>query len=157
VDPYLVLMDLDPDPGGQKTYGSSGSASATLDIGEALRQLVKEVMRRSKQVRFCVFAFSFMGETLSALFYFILCCTAELRIRNIRFWGLLCDPNGTFSQLGSRNLNLSNASNFLSLNVQLYSGNQSLLRAFKHTVHSFFTIFWARVRIKNLNQLDLVQ
>jgi hypothetical protein len=32
------------------------------DIGEALRQLFKEVMRRSKQVRLYVFAFSFMAE-----------------------------------------------------------------------------------------------
>jgi hypothetical protein len=64
------------------------------DIGEALRQLVKEVMRRSKQVRFYVFAFSFnfyLGETFSALFYF-LCCNAELRNPEIRTWDLLCDP-----------------------------------------------------------------
>ncbi len=30
LDPYLWLMDPDPDPGGPKTYGSNGSWSATL-------------------------------------------------------------------------------------------------------------------------------
>ncbi len=46
------------------------------DIGEALRQLVKEVMRRSKQVRLYVFAFSFIWEKpfLRFFFYFVLQC-----------------------------------------------------------------------------------
>ncbi len=32
-DPYLVLMDPDPDLGGPKTYGSCGSGSASLLTG----------------------------------------------------------------------------------------------------------------------------
>jgi hypothetical protein len=42
------------------------------DIGEALRQLFKEVMRRSKQVRLYVFAFSLFGGNLFCAFGFYL-------------------------------------------------------------------------------------
>jgi hypothetical protein len=78
------------------------------DIGEALRQLVKEVMRRSKQVRFYVFAFSFIWEKpfLRFLFYFVLQC--RVADPENQEPGTCCViQNGTFSQLGSCNLNMS--------------------------------------------------
>jgi hypothetical protein len=51
-DPYLILMDPDPDPGGPKTYGSSGSAKLVITLSfsfhqELGEQWVKEGKKRS--------------------------------------------------------------------------------------------------------------
>ncbi len=79
------------------------------DIGEALRQLVKEVMRRSKQVRLYVFAFNFIWKK-PFLRFFILFCAAMQSDGSGKSGPLTCCviQNGKFSLLGSRNLNLSN-------------------------------------------------
>ncbi len=64
---YLWLEDPDPDPGGQKTYGSDGSGSATLVWRLALNQisLIDGYMIRNK---------------ILTLFYYYVAQTGTLRL-----------------------------------------------------------------------------